>query len=262
MRGDALTHTLSASGLTFGYPGRQPVLADVSLEISPAEKVGVIGPNGAGKTTFFMLICGVLAPAAGGVKVFGRAVQHGKFQPDVGMVFHHTNDQLICPSAREDIAFGPQNMGLSEAEVDARVETAAAATGITALLDRVPHELSSGEQRLVALTGILAMTPRMLILDEPTSDLDLRYRRRLINMIAEMTEQTMLVASHDLEFIIETCDRVLLIDDGRIQADGPPAEVMSDATLMQAHGLEVPHSLVARWHRHDAPSDETRAEQV
>ncbi len=241
---------ISAAGLGFGYPGRGPVLEGVTIEAAAAERVGVIGPNGAGKTTLFMLLCGVLAPTEGTLEVFGATVEPGAFRPEIGMVFHHTNDQLICPTVREDIAFGPQNTGLLEEAVSARVHAAAAATGIAHLLDRTPHELSSGEQRLVAITGILAMEPRLLILDEPTSDLDLRYRRRLIRLIERMEGQTVIVASHDLEFILETCGRVLLLDAGRIQADGAPAEIMADEGLMAAHGLEVPHSLVATWHRH------------
>lgn len=248
-----MTDTLNASGLSFGYSSQQLVLEDVNIGVQPTERVGIIGPNGAGKTTLFMLISGVAAPVAGTLEVFGRPVKPGAFQPEVGMVFHHTNDQLICPTVREDIAFGPQNMGLSKDEVHERVMSTASATGITHLLDRTPHELSSGEQRLVSITGILAMMPRLLMLDEPTSDLDMRYRRRLIGILGEMKEQTILVASHDLEFVLETCDRVVLLDEGRVQADGEPAAVMSEKDLMEAHGLEVPHSLVAQWHRHVGP---------
>ncbi len=248
-----MTKTLRASGVSFGYAEERQALDDVSFSVNSAERVGIIGPNGAGKTTLFMLICGVIAPAAGTLEVFGRPVEPGSFQPEVGMVFHHTNDQLICPTVREDIAFGPQNTGLSEDEVRDRVNSVASATGITALLDRTPHELSSGEQRLVAITGILAMMPRLLILDEPTSDLDMRYRRRLIGMLNDMEGHTILVASHDLEFVLETCGRVLFLDEGRVQADGEAAVVMSDKELMEAHGLEVPHSLVAQWHRHVGP---------
>ncbi len=251
-----MTKTLHASGLSFGYSGDQLVLDDVSVGVEPGERVGIIGPNGAGKTTLFMLISGVVAPVAGMLEVFGRPVQPGAFQPEVGMVFHHTNDQLICPTVREDIAFGPQNMGLSADEVEERVMSTASATGITHLLDRTPHELSSGEQRLVSITGILAMMPRLLILDEPTSDLDLRYRRLLVGMLNGMAGHTILMASHDLEFVLETCDRVVLLDEGRVQADGEPIATMSDKNLMEAHGLEVPHSLLAKWHRHVGPQQD------
>ena len=249
-----MTTVLSAEGLTFGYPGQPLVLEDISISVAATERVGIIGPNGAGKTTFFLLVGGILQPDTGGLEVFGRAVEPGAFQPETGMVFQHTNDELICPSVREDIAFGPQNMGLAEEEVQRRVMDVAAANGITDLLDRPPHHLSSGEQRLVAISGILAMKPSLLILDEPNSDLDIRYRRRLIHLLEDMEEQTLLVASHDLEFFLETCARVLLLDGGRVRADGEPAVVMSDRALMESHGLEVPHSLLSTWHIHSGPA--------
>jgi cobalt/nickel transport system ATP-binding protein len=245
-----LEKILEIDGMTFGYSGQPHVLEKVSASIEVAERVGVIGPNGAGKTTLFLLICGILKPEAGRLEAFGTPVEPGAFQPETGMVFQHTDDQLICPSVREDIAFGPRNMRLDDREVARRVEEVAVATDIKDLLDRAPHHLSSGEQRLVAMSGILAMKPRLLILDEPTSDLDIHYRRRLIKLLHEMEERTILIASHDLEFVLETCDRVLLLAGGRLQADGKAAAVMADKDLMESHDLEVPHSLVATYHKH------------
>jgi cobalt/nickel transport system ATP-binding protein len=241
---------LSLNDLIFSYPDQPAILNRVKFDVSGGERVGLIGPNGAGKTTLFMLACGIVKPQSGKLEVLGSPVVKNHFNPAVGMVFQHTSDQLISPSVREDIAFGPQNMGLSAAKVAESVEQAAMATGITALLERIPHQLSSGEQRLVALAGILAMEPQLLILDEPTSDLDMRYRRRLLGLLSEMTDKTLLIASHDLEFILEVCTRVILLDQGLIQADGEPPKVMSDRSLMEAHGLEVPHSLTAKWHHH------------
>lgn len=245
-----LDTVLNADGLTFGYPEQPPVLENIGVIIESTERVGIVGPNGAGKTTLFLLACGILKPAAGSLETFGVEVKPGAFQSETGMVFQHTDDQLICPSVREDIAFGPRNMGFDDEEVSRRVTEVAGAIDITDLLDRPPHHLSSGEQRLVALSGILAMKPRLLILDEPTSDLDIRYRRRLIRLLEKMEEQTILVASHDLEFILETCGRVLLLDGGSVRADGEAATVMSNRSLMESHGLEVPHSLVSTFHRH------------
>lgn len=241
---------LTARALTYGYTGQPRVLENIDLNITAGERVGLIGPNGSGKTTFFLLTCGILKPLSGGLEIIGQPVEPGHFYPAVGMVFQHTGDQLICPSAREDIAFGPQNMGLPREEVERRITDAAQSAGIAGLLDRPPHQLSSGEQRLVAMAGILAMEPRLLILDEPTSDLDMRYRRRLISLLTAMEEKTMLIASHDLEFILEVCTRVVLLEGGRFQADGQPTAVMSDRGLMEKHGLEVPHSLTAAWHYH------------
>lgn len=241
---------LTIKGMDFAYPGKALVLKEFNRTINAGEKVGIIGPNGAGKTTLFLLITGILQATAGQLEVFNQPVKPGVFNPAVGMVFQHTADQLICPSVSEDIAFGPQNIGLDKEAIRQRVTETAKLTGITALLDRPPHHLSGGEQRLVALSGILAMHPRLLIMDEPTSDLDMRYRRRLIQLLERMTGKTLLIASHDLEFILETCHRVLLLENGRIQADGQPALVMGDRRLMEAHGLELPHSLSAGWHRH------------
>ena len=241
--------------LVFGYPGQAAVLDAISFKVQRDERVGLIGPNGAGKTTLFLLICGIVSAESGKVEISGIPVLKGRFNPAVGMVFQHTADQLICPTVREDIAFGPQNMGLSVEEVAGNVNRAAGATGIIPLLERVPHQLSSGEQRLVALAGVLAMQPELLILDEPTADLDMRYRRRLVGMLKSMEQKTMLTASHDLEFILEVCTRVIVLNQGVIQADGEPVTVMANRCLMEEHGLELPHSLTAAWHRHGTETD-------
>ncbi len=250
-----MSSVLLVNNLLFGYPRQAAVLNAISFKVQRGERVGLIGPNGAGKTTLFLLICGIVSAESGKIEISGAPVLKGHFNPAVGMVFQHTADQLICPTVREDIAFGPLNMGLPAAEVAGNVDRAAGATGVTPLLDRVPHQLSSGEQRLVALAGIVAMQPDLLILDEPTADLDMRYRRRLVGMLSGMEQKTMLIASHDLEFILEVCTRVLVLDQGVIQADGEPPMVMADRCLMEEHGLEVPHSLTAAWHRHGAGSD-------
>ncbi|MBM4234974.1 MAG: ABC transporter ATP-binding protein [Firmicutes bacterium] len=250
-----MSSVLSIIDLAFGYPGQAAVLEAISFKVHRGERVGLIGPNGAGKTTLFLLICGIVSAKLGTIEIGGFPVLKGRFNPAVGMVFQHTADQLICPSVREDVAFGPQNMGLPVEEVAANVDLAAGATGITPLFDRVPHQLSSGEQRLVALAGVLAMQPELLILDEPTADLDMRYRRRLVGMLKDMEQKTMLTASHDLEFILEVCTRVMVLDQGKIQADGEPATVMANCCLMEDHGLEVPHSLTAAWHRHGSETN-------
>ena len=250
-----MSSVLSVNDLVFGYPGQAAVLSAINFKVQRGERVGLIGPNGAGKTTLFLLICGIISAESGNIEISDSPVLKGRFNPAVGMVFQHTADQLICPTVREDIAFGPQNMDLPVAEVAGNVDRAAGATGITPLLDRVPHQLSSGEQRLVALAGVLAMQPELMILDEPTADLDMRYRRRLVGMLKGMDQKTMLTASHDLEFILEVCTRVIVLDQGVIQADGEPATVMANRCLMEEHGLELPHSLTAVWHRHGTETD-------
>lgn len=236
------------SHLCYAYPGQDSVLEEINLTICAGENVGLIGPNGAGKTTLFLLITGIMQPTSGQVFVFDQPVKPGTFSPQVGMVFQHTADQLIGPSVREDIAFGPQNMGLNEQEIDSRIEETTTLVGITHLIDRPPHHLSAGEQRLVALCGILAMKPGLLIMDEPTSDLDIRYRRLLINILKGMKDKTLFIATHDLEFILETCTRVILLEGGTIKADGKPDVVMRNRSVMEKHSLEVPYSLLDGWH--------------
>lgn len=234
---------LVISNLSFNYPERSPVLTGLDLQVQPGERVGIIGPNGAGKTTLFLLICGVLKATSGSICLFEKPVVPGEFRPEAGLVFQNPDDQLFCPSVRDDVAFGPQNLGLPGKEVEARVREALAVTGTLELADYPPHHLSGGQKRMVAIAGVLAMRPELVIYDEPTSNLDIRYRRRLIDFL-QKSRETMLIASHDLEFILEVCRRVILLDEGRIAADGKPAVIMNDAGLMEAHGLEKPHSLV------------------
>jgi cobalt/nickel transport system ATP-binding protein len=240
---------LVVSGLTFSYPDQPGVLRDVNLKVSPGERVGLIGPNGAGKTTFFLLACGVLRPNAGEIILFGKPVAAGEFRSEVGMVFQNPDDQLFCPSVRDDVAFGPQNLGLSKSEVEIRVTEALSTTGVLELVDRPPHHLSGGEKRMVSIAGVLAMRPKLVIYDEPTSNLDIRSRRRLIRFL-QASKETVLIASHDLELILEVCGRVVLIDEGRIVVNGNPHQVMGNVALMEAHGLERPHSLVPHTEPH------------
>ncbi|PSN10982.1 cobalt ABC transporter ATP-binding protein [filamentous cyanobacterium CCT1] len=240
---------IAANALSFGYPDQPQVLREVTLTVQEGDRVGIIGHNGCGKTTLFMLLCGVLTPVAGEIHLFGEPLTPGQFRPEVALLFQDPDDQLFSASVRDDIAFGPQNMGFDPAEVDARVTQAADMAGIAHLLDRTPHHLSGGEKQMVAIAGLLAMTPQIILYDEPTASLDLRTRRRLIRFLQNSTE-TVLISSHDLEFVLEVCDRVILIDEGHIIADGCPREIMGDQTLMEAHGLEKPHSLIPHVESH------------
>jgi cobalt/nickel transport system ATP-binding protein len=233
---------LSVSGLTFSYANTRAVLQDIDLTIREGERVGLIGPNGAGKTTFFLLACGVLKADAGVIKLFGEPLATSRFHPQIGMVFQNSDDQLFSPSVWDDVAFGPQNLGLSKDEVADRVKQALQTTGVLALAERAPHHLSGGEKRMVSIAGVLAMKPRLIIHDEPSASLDIRSRRRLIRFL-QGSDETLLVASHDLELILEVCERVVLLDEGKIVAEGRSEEIMSDVGLMEAHGLEKPHSL-------------------
>jgi len=243
---------LIVSDLWFSYPDKPDVLQGMSFRVMPGERVGLIGPNGSGKTTFFLQVCGVLKPSAGEIVVLGKPVLSGDFRSDVGLVFQNPDNQLFCPSVWDDVAFGPQNMGLSKDEVEVRVTEALSVVGAAELADRPAHHLSEGEKRMVSIASVLAMQPRLLIYDEPSANLDIRSRRRLIRLL-QAAEETILIASHDLEFILEVCDRVILIDAGRIVADGNPREIMNDEKLMEAHGQEKPHSLVPHQTPHHIP---------
>lgn len=233
---------LSVAGLWFSYPDKPDVLKNVSLTVTEGERVGLIGTNGSGKTTLLMGICGVLKPSFGEVMVLGRPASDGNFLPDVGLVFQNPDDQLFCPSVRDDVAFGPQNMRLSKDEVEARVTEALSAVGALALADRPAHHLSGGEKRMVSIASVLAMRPQLIMYDEPSASLDIRSRRQLIGLL-KAAQETMLIASHDLELVLEVCSRVVLMDDGKLIADGDPRKIMNDDRLMEAHGQERPHSL-------------------
>ncbi|NET06816.1 MAG: ABC transporter ATP-binding protein [Merismopedia sp. SIO2A8] len=236
------SYAIVVSELCFSYPDQGDVLRKVNLRIKPGEQVGLIGPNGAGKTTLFLSLCGIFKPSGGEILLFGKPVVVGEFRPEIGLVFQNPNDQLFLPSVQDDVTFGPENMGLSSEEVEMRVQHALSVTGVRHLAQRVPHNLSGGEKCMVAIATVLAMHPQLILYDEPSANLDLRARRRLISFL-KTSQQTNLISSHDLELILEICDRVMLLDEGQIIADGSPTEVMGDEYLMEAHGLEKPHSL-------------------
>ena len=232
--------------LTFAYPDGASALAGVSFEIAAGEKVGLIGPNGAGKTSLFLCLAGVLKPRATLLRVGGLdpcdPAQRCRLPAQVGIVFQNSDDQIFNATVFDDVAFGPLNLELPPDEVRKRVAEALQRVGLTGMEERVPFHLSGGEKRRVALAGVLAMRPSILLLDEPSMYLDPRGRRELIQLLHTLGG-TRLIASHDLELILQTCTRVLLLDRGRLMTDGPAHTVLADARLMEAHGLEVPHSL-------------------
>ncbi|MGD9115883.1 MAG: ABC transporter ATP-binding protein [Dehalococcoidia bacterium] len=246
---------VSVRNLSFAYPDNPEALKDVSFKVGAGERVGIIGPNGAGKTTLFLTICGVLKPKAGEVSLLGKPVAAGKFNPRAALVFQNPDDQLFCPSVKEDVAFGPQNMGLSKEEVAKRVEEALATVGASRFAERPAHHLSEGEKRIVSVASVLAMRPQLVMYDEPSANLDIRSRRRLIQLL-QSSGETIMVASHDLELVLEVCERVILLDEGKIVSDGEPTEIMGDAKLMEAHGQEKPHSLIP----HQIPHHRAMAE--
>jgi cobalt/nickel transport system ATP-binding protein len=237
---------VAVNGLSYRYAGGGPALDGVSFIVSAGESVGLVGPNGAGKTTLFLCLCGVLSARPGMVRVAGldpADPAHRRQLPRrVGVVFQDSDDQLFNATVSEDVAFGPLNLGLPPEEVLARVKEALAQVGLAGHGDRVPYRLSGGEKRRAALAGVLAMRPDVLLLDEPSIFLDPRGRRELIALVNALPG-TRLIASHDLEMVVETCRRVLVIDGGKLASDGPTERVLGDAALMERHGLEVPYRL-------------------
>jgi cobalt/nickel transport system ATP-binding protein len=232
--------------LSYAYPGGPPALDRVSLEIAAGESVGLVGPNGAGKTTLFLCLSGVLPIKKGAVLLAGLdpadPAQRRAVPLKAGIVFQNSDDQLFNATVFDDVAFGPLNLGMPAEEVRCRVAEALERVGLTGFEKRIPFHLSGGEKRRVALAGVLAMRPAILLLDEPSMYLDPRGRRELIRLIQSLAV-TRVIAAHDLEFIRATCRRVIVLDGGRVVADGPTPTVLADAALMDRHGLEVPHSL-------------------
>jgi cobalt/nickel transport system ATP-binding protein len=232
---------VEVDGLTYAYPDGRQALAGLSFSVAPGESVGLLGPNGAGKTTLFLCLCGVLRAKARAVRVGGLDPsdpdQRKQLPARVGIVFQNSDDQLFSSNVFDDVAFGPLNLGLAPDEVRGRVAEALARVGMAGQEQRVPFHLSGGEKRRVALAGVLAMRPEVLLLDEPSMFLDGRGRRELIALVNELPG-TKLIASHDLALVRRTCSRVLLLDGGTLAAEGPPDAILRDAALMERHGLE------------------------
>jgi len=239
--------------LRYAYPDGTVALHDVSLRVTAGECVGLLGPNGSGKSTLLRHLNGILperlTAVGGAVAILGETITSGNVavvRRQLGLMFQDPDDQLFCATVREDVAFGPQQLGLAEAEVAERVQAALEEVGLVHLGNRAPHHLSSGEKRRACLAGVLACAPSVLVLDEPTSGLDPRGRRELIALLRRIGA-TKLIATHDLELVVELCPRSVILDGGRVIADGHTTTLLGDETLMLAHGLERPHILQ---HRH------------
>ena len=233
--------TVHARGLSYAYPNGRVALESIDLEVGHGERVAILGPNGAGKTTL-MLHLNALLTGTGELDVAGLRVGSGdvhELRARVGLVFQDPDDQLFMPTVAEDVAFGPLNMGLARDEVERRVAEALATVRMTGAAERAPHELSMGERRRVAIATVLATRPRLLVLDEPSANLDPRARRELLELL-EALPGTMLVVTHDLPFAAELCDRAVILDAGRIVAEGGCAELLGDDALLAAHDLELP----------------------
>ncbi len=238
--------------LSFHYPDGRAALREVSFSVADGETVGLIGPNGAGKSTLLLHLNGLLGqpPAPEGrvtVDDLPVAEPHlAEIRRRVGLLFQDPDDQLFCTTVAEDVGFGPRQLGLSPEEIPRRVTDALRQVELEGFAARVPQHLSLGEKKRVALAGVLACRPRVLLFDEPTANFDPRGRREFIALCRRLPA-TKLIASHDLEMILALCDRVLVLDGGRLVAEGETRAVLGDEPLMLAHGLEKPHSL---FHRH------------
>jgi cobalt/nickel transport system ATP-binding protein len=232
---------IEVASLSFAYPDGRRALSGVDLRVAQGEKVAVVGPNGAGKSTLFLHLNGILRGegrvCVAGIELTDKAVRVVRAR--VGLVFQDPDDQLFSPTVFEDVAFGPLHLGYPPDEVRARVTRALAAVGMSGFEDHMPHHMSLGERKRIAIATVMSMDPEILVLDEPSAGLDPRARRNLINFLRHLP-QTMLVASHDMRLVWELCPRTVVLDGGQIVADGPTTTLLQDATLMERHGLEVP----------------------
>lgn len=238
--------------LSHSFANGADALKDVSFSVTQGERVGIIGPNGAGKSTLLWHLNGLLPerplknPAVIVLDIPVAQVNLALVRAKVGLLFQNPDDQLFCPTVWEDVAFGPQQLGKREPELSTIVGNALNLVGLAGLGGRSTQHLSQGEKHRACLAGVLACEARILALDEPTSDLDPRGRQEVISLLKGFV-QTQIIASHDLEFVVEVCPRVIVLDSGQIVADGATSHILNNEELMLAHGLERPHILR---HRH------------
>jgi cobalt/nickel transport system ATP-binding protein len=240
-------HLVEARNLTHVYEDGTVALQDVSFRITHGESVAIIGANGAGKSTLLLHLNGHLTPTRGEVRI-GETPLTKETLPavrrTVGLVFQDPDDQLFMPTVYDDVAFGPRNQGLPEAEVERRVHEALERVGVWAVRAKPPYRLSGGEKKRVAIAGVLAMAPDILVMDEPTSGLDPHARRQLIGLLAEFSH-TRIFTSHDLDMVLELCPRTIVLLAGAVMADGPTRKIFSNDTLLSQCRLERPLALQA-----------------
>lgn len=242
------TPVLDVRRLAYAYPDGHQALFGVDLHVHRGERVALLGPNGAGKTTLVLHLNGILSAGHGTVEVSGLEVRKANLREirrRVGIVFQDPDDQLFSATVRDDVAFGPRNLDLTAAEVDVRVESALEQVGMSQFAQRPPHHLSFGQRRRVALATVLAMEPEILVLDEPSSNLDPASRRELADIIRRL-DVTVLMVTHDLPYALELCPRAAVLSGGQIVADGSTYSILTDADLMATHRLELPWGFVAQ----------------
>jgi cobalt/nickel transport system ATP-binding protein len=237
-----VTPVLELEQLAFAYPDGRQVLFGIDLTVQEGERVAILGPNGAGKTTLVLHLNGTLQGGHGAVRVDGVPVAKANLREirrRVGIIFQDPDDQLFMPTVRDDVAFGPANLGYRGAELDARVADALGQVGMLDFADRPPHHLSYGQRRRVAAATVLAMDPRILVLDEPSSNLDPQARREFAEIVLQLGLTTLMV-THDLPYALELCPRAVVLNEGVVVADGPTRELLADEALMRANRLELP----------------------
>ena len=235
-------HLVEVKDLEYAYPDGTPVLRGVSFRITHGESVALIGANGAGKSTLLLQLNGCLVPQAGTVRIGDLPLNKetlSHVRRTVGLVFQDPDDQLFMPLVYDDVAFGPLNLGLPVEEVEERVNQALATVGALHLKDRPPYRLSGGEKRAVAIAAVLSMSPDILVMDEPTSSLDPKTRRQLIELLKTF-HHTLIIATHDLDMVLDLCDRTIILQAGQVVADGPTRDLLQDDDLLHASGLEKP----------------------
>ncbi len=238
-----MSEIIFIENLSYTYPDGTEALREVSLAVAEGERIGLVGPNGAGKSTLLLHLNGLLQ-GEGRIEVCGISVTDGRLDEvrlKVGLVFQDPDDQLFMPTVFDDVAFGPLNMDLARPEVERRVEQALSEVDMLYAVERCSHHLSFGERKRVCVATVLSMSPQVLALDEPTTNLDPRHRRQIIELLRQF-ELTTLVASHDLDAVLDLCDRVVLLDAGEVVADGPADGILTDRALLEAHSLELPLS--------------------
>lgn len=237
---------IEVAGLRHVYPAGHVALDGVDLTVGRGERVAVLGPNGAGKTTLMLHLNGVLTATAGSVRIGDTTLDRKtvrRIREKVGLVFQDPDDQLFMPTVAQDVAFGPANFGLRGDALAARVREALAAVSLTEQADRSPAHLSAGQRRRAALATVLACRPEILVLDEPSANLDPVSRRELAETLSAL-QATMLIVTHDLPYAAQLCDRAVVMDGGVIVADGPINDILADAELLAAHRLELPWGFV------------------
>lgn len=231
--------------LNFSYPDDTKALENISMDVYESETIGIIGPNGAGKSTLLLHLNGLL-DGNGKVKIFDKTLSKENIaliRQKVGLVFQDPQDQLFMPTAYEDVAFGPENSGLPKEEIDRKVNFALEGVGLLDKKNHISYHLSLGEQKRLAIATVLSMSPEVLVLDEPNSNLDPASRRHLINLLKNL-KVTKIIATHDLEMTLELCSRVILLDRGKVISEGETRKILSNKSLLESHGLEVPLSIL------------------